>query len=108
MSKPDDIPQDVWDVAIGLVMESETDKVPYYEMGDQLSAARNLDTLYIARAIQTAKAEAYEEAANYHDDKAVEHEAFRFDAKGDLIDHHTKMVRFHQNSAAAIRKLGSE
>ena len=45
-----------------------------------------------------------ERCASYHDDKAAEHEAFRHDAKGDLIDHHTKMVRFHQSSAEAIRK----
>lgn len=57
LDKPDDIPQDVWDVAWDLVCNGEAEKVPYYAMSDEITVARKLDTLYIARAIIAAKTE---------------------------------------------------
>lgn len=63
LDKPDDIPQDVWDVAWDLVCDAEAEKVPYYAMSDEITVARKLDTLYIARALMAAKAEEREACA---------------------------------------------
>lgn len=63
------------------------------------SQARDALKAAIGEAVNTER----ERCASYHDDMAAQQEGFRFDAKGDLIEHHAKMVRFHQSSAAAIR-----
>jgi hypothetical protein len=64
IDKPDDIPQAIWDQAWGLACDSEAAKVPYYAMGDELTAARKLDALYIARTIMAAKAEERQQCIN--------------------------------------------
>lgn len=54
----------------------------------------------IAKAITAER----ERCAGYHDDRAAQHEAFRHDAKGVLIEHHAKMARFHVAAAADLRR----
>lgn len=86
---PEDIPADVWDIALRDAIEAVGITKPIAEI--------------VAQAIVAER----ERCAGYHDKKAVEHEGLRFDAKGDLTERHAKMVRFHQASATAIRKGGA-
>lgn len=51
-------------------------------------------------AVAVARRGALEEAAQYHDDLANQHEASR-----DESDHHAMMLRLHRRFAAAIRAL---
>lgn len=98
--KPEDIPQEVWDTATQHVAQ----------MPVRSQRAWNHAKTVIARAIMAAEKRGEERereaCADYHDEKAAEHEAIREIARGSLITHHRRMVRAHLNSAAAIRNRG--
>jgi hypothetical protein len=72
------------------------------EVGRKIMENEGLDGIELDPIVDAILAER-ERCAAYHDDMAAQHEPFRHDAKGELIEHHTKMVRFHLASAAAIR-----
>lgn len=97
MSKPEDIPQDVWEVAFK-ALDGE------YAFSDFYSSEHDQRIhVAVARAIQAAVAEEREAIAEYHDDLAAYHEACREESTGDAITHHTKMARSHLASASVIR-----
>jgi hypothetical protein len=103
MTKPDDIPQDVWNEAYGQALLFVQWIVP--APTDYVQAEHVLAVSF-ARAIMAAKAEERKACAVYHDDLAAQHEASREGARGPSRANHGLMMRVHLNAAAAIRKRG--
>lgn len=114
MSRPDGIPEDVWELAGDCVKQLrlpdllDQDFASKAEMDRVTMEIVGHDGVVIARAIMAER----EACADYHDDKATEHEASRHEAfiqhsNGMQTDFHEMMARVHRRSAAAIRNRGA-
>ena len=90
MSKPDNIPQDVWKLAVAISTSSDLVE---------------LET-EIARSIMAAKAEEREAIAQYHDNMAAQHLTGAPMGGEDIAErqHHLNMMQEHKRHATAIRK----